>query len=256
MPDEDISFEIETVEGTDVTFDIGGLPGPAGPQGPPGGPGSPGPPGEQGEPGEQGPEGPPGPAGPQGPTGLAGSFSKVMVHPAVGEWWTQPHGAIAVVGLSVGYLLYEPLWIPDDPTAIDGIAVEVTTLGTGSLVRLGLYLPDASNKPGAQIVDGGTVSAASTGIKGLTVALSAVIPNSLVYVGVVAQVAACSVRRVSTESLWSMGIPSETITDVFRANTTIGYYQPGVTGALPSIATPVSSPSLNGQPLVGLRRGA
>ena len=46
---------------------------------------------------------------------------------------------------------------------------EVTTTGTATLLRLGLYAADADWQPGALIVDGGTVDATGTGNKSASV---------------------------------------------------------------------------------------
>jgi len=181
--------------------------------------------------------------------------SKMMVRPAVGDWWSQPHGSITTAALTLNRIYYEPIWIPEDVTAVDGIAIEVTTLGTSAVGRLGLYLPDATTrKPGALIIDAGTIDASSNGVKDLTITSTAVTPNSIIWVAVCPQTAGFTARRASDETLKYMGWPTSTVADAFKSNTAIGFYEGGVTGALPSNATLTESRNIAGQPIVALRR--
>ncbi len=54
-------------------------------------------------------------------------------------------------------------------TKFDTIECEVTTLGSGSNLRLGIYRDDANCYPGALIFDSGNISAASAGAKSATI---------------------------------------------------------------------------------------
>ena len=57
----------------------------------------------------------------------------------------------------------------DQPITVSALVCEVTTTGTATLLRLGLYAADADWQPGALIVDGGTVDATGTGNKSASV---------------------------------------------------------------------------------------
>lgn len=61
-------------------------------------------------------------------------------------------------------------WLVGETMVIDRIAIEVTTSQPGAVVRLGLYAEHATNRmePGALLEDLGTISAASTGVKELS----------------------------------------------------------------------------------------
>ena len=195
--------------------------------------------------------------GAAGADGADGVISKMMVRPQVNDWWSQPHGGITTVALSANTMLYEPFWIPEDPTAIDGFAIEVTTLGTSGIVRLGLYLPHSTTRKPNTLVVADQIDSSSTGVKEVTVASTSVTPNSLVYIGVCAQVAGCTVRKVADgRMLGNLGIASSSSADPFKTAYASGFFQSGVSGSLPSTATPVASYSLTGQPLVALRRSA
>lgn len=63
-----------------------------------------------------------------------------------------------------GAMLAHPMWWEHD-VAVAKIGVYVSVVGTtGALLRAGLY-SDSSGRPGSLLVDGGTVSAESTGVK-------------------------------------------------------------------------------------------
>lgn len=59
----------------------------------------------------------------------------------------------------------------DQPITVSALVCEVTTTGTATLLRLGLYAADADWQPGALIVDGGTVDATGTGNKSASVSV-------------------------------------------------------------------------------------
>ena len=62
-----------------------------------------------------------------------------------------------------------------------------------SVIRLGVYGHDTStDRPGALIVDGGTIDASTTGLK--TVTIGASIPLGIVWIGGVAQTASSTMR--------------------------------------------------------------
>lgn len=61
-----------------------------------------------------------------------------------------------------------PFWAPEAFTA-DRIGIEVTTLGAGSAVRLGIYASTDDHFPGELELDAGTVATTTTGAKEITI---------------------------------------------------------------------------------------
>jgi len=61
-----------------------------------------------------------------------------------------------------------PLWIPR-PLTIDRLAAEVTTAFTDQVYRMGIYNNGTNNYPGTLLLDAGTVAAATTGVKAITI---------------------------------------------------------------------------------------
>lgn len=116
---------------------------------------------------------------------------------------------------------------------IDRIGVWITAGGTaGSVVRLGLYDTDTSTgDPGSLLVDGGTVDTTGTGFKEVTV--STTVTAGLLWIAAVAQVAVPDwIHTGSYPCIWI----SETTPTNFIPG---GYGEAGVSGSLPSSATPV-----------------
>lgn len=191
----------------------------------------------------------------------AGGPSPAMYPVAVGQWFASPHEAIFAQATTLNRVLYVPVWVPADVTAVDGIQIEVTTVGsTGAVVRLGLHLPHATTKfPDARVIDGGTVDATSgggaAGVRSLTIASTAVTPNSLIYVSVVSQGATATLRYANS-GLWllAMGVPSATNTDCMKASPSFGWFEAGVSGGFGTTASPTYSSSTAAQVVVGLRR--
>lgn len=187
--------------------------------------------------------------------------SPAMYPVAVGQWFASPHESIFAQATTLNRVLYVPVWVPADVTAVDGIQIEVTTVGsTGAVVRLGLHLPHATTKsPDSRVIDGGTVDATSgggaAGVRSLTIASTAVTPNSLIYVSVVSQGATATLRYANS-GLWllAMGVPSATNTDCMKASTNFGWFEAGVSGGFGTTASPTYSSNTAAQVVVGLRR--
>jgi len=191
----------------------------------------------------------------------AASNAAVTFKAQVGDWVSEPHDGIYTATQTLNRLTYVPWLVPAGFAQTDGIAVEVTTVATSALCRLGIYLPHATTgRPGALVIDGGTVDFSSgggaAGIRTLTITATNLTPGSLIYVAVVPQGATAAARHINSgEVLRSYGYASSTVADVFRANGASAYYEDSVTGALPVNATPLIG-SIVGQPLVALRRSA
>jgi len=65
--------------------------------------------------------------------------------------------------------LYAMPFLVSRAMTFDRIAVQVTTLAAGSSIRLGIYNDGTNLYPGALVSDAGEVSAATTGVKAITI---------------------------------------------------------------------------------------
>jgi hypothetical protein len=129
-------------------------------------------------------------------------------------------------------LCYIPIWFPN-PTTLSSISIDTTaTAAAGGVARLGLYSSDTGGLPSTLIQDAGTVATdAGTGRK--TVSITPVVVSGLVYAAVVLQVAAPTIRCIST-----VGMPPQA---GFAAASALNVpnvpAQLSVSGTLPSTAS-------------------
>jgi len=138
-------------------------------------------------------------------------------------------GSDAVLALVLNEMRLSPFIVGENQT-FDRIGQEVTTLGSTSVVRLGIYGVTSENYPGALLLDAGTIDAGSTG--GKEIVINQALTPGLYYLAAVAQVATCSVRsKNSVPDL--LGAPTLVYT-----NSTV-YVETGVSGALPANFTGV-----------------
>lgn len=146
-----------------------------------------------------------------------------------------------VAGLTLNRMHFIPLAISETHTFIR-IGVEVTTGGSaGSVLRFGLYDDTGANGPGALILDGGTVATTGTGAK--TVVISQSLAPGRVWIAVVGQVAAPTLRFLDAQAFGSSGA-------VDYDGSMQAAIQDTVTGALPNPAVPTFAAV--GMPSVGL----
>lgn len=127
---------------------------------------------------------------------------------------------------SNGNLLLHPFPIPRAVTATR-IGVDITSGGSaGSVVRSGIYADDGTGKPGALILDAGTVVGTGTGL--ILATISQVLSPPFVWVGAVNQGAPASTATLGYFNIGALPGP-------FGGG---GYFQAwsttGVTGALPA----------------------
>lgn len=199
-------------------------------------------------------------ADPSQPTGMkwAHPFHLAPLYPpAVGDWFAPPYATSFANATTLSQLMYVPIWIPEDVSEINGLAMESTGNAVGGFARVGLYLPHpTTGRPNALVVDAGALSADALGIKPFDIPATAVTPNSLAYVGVVSQTVTFAMKFITGEWLKAMGLPTATLFDLFRGTSAFAFYEAGVTGALPSVATPLSSYNTAAQPIVAMRRSA
>ena len=175
----------------------------------------------------------------------AGAYDVV----AAGEYITPPTSTNTSTR-SNGTLHMTPLTLASAIT-IDRIAIEVTGAGTaGSVCRLGLYSDDGG-KPGALLVDAGTVDTTTTGVKEVTV--SQVLSAGRVWLAAVQQGAPATLATVRT-TLSSLWIGNSSASNVLGTPGN-GLLVTGVTGALPSPFPAGSSLSTQGH-RIAVRRQA
>jgi hypothetical protein len=85
---------------------------------------------------------------------------------------------------SVSLLVAVPFFIPTEIEA-KSLSVRVSTATTEGLVRLGIYAADSFDRPGALVLDAGTVDGSTTGFK--TITISQVLSPGLYYLSEVRQ---------------------------------------------------------------------
>lgn len=162
---------------------------------------------------------------------------------SIGTW---PQTTTALT-LSLNIAVLCPFIVPVR-RSFDRIGANVSTAATaasGGVLRAGIYRHD-SGVPGALLVDGGTLSSETLGGKEWTVAES--LDPGIYWLAVVAQVAACGVTALSSNSL--PPFVSLTTTPVAAASLT-AFRRSSVSGALPN---PFAANSNSGAvPLLSLR---
>ena len=79
-------------------------------------------------------------------------------------------------------IYYSPIYIPFD-RELNEMICKVTTSASGATVRMGLYDSGSDGLPDVRIIDAGTVSAASTGVKSIT-GLSTTLGGGLFWIAV------------------------------------------------------------------------
>ena len=127
-----------------------------------------------------------------------------------------------------------------DGGAIDRVAVEITTIGTGA-VRIGLFEhDDTTGRPKTKLFDWGTVSVAALGVQEITVAST--IPRGWAWVGLCWQTTSTTPPAMRGSNIGQAPAPAWVgTTSANAAGVTRGgsYYYTGVTGAFADL-TPSS----------------
>lgn len=89
-------------------------------------------------------------------------------------------GSVATPSATGNPAYFFPVWIPEDCT-LDRVGINVpTTAVAGSTVQIALYSPNSSYVPTTRLLDAGSVSTATTGVKELTI--SQAVSAGLVFV--------------------------------------------------------------------------
>jgi hypothetical protein len=144
------------------------------------------------------------------------------------------HMSNTTLAMVLNRLYFNPILLPQ-ATDVDQITVTIETAGTaGSVVRLGIYLPGTDGAPDALLVDAGTIDGTSTTTQSITIDETV---SGLVYLSAVAQVAAPTIRAISSANIPEYSAVRATLTlasrDVFTQNS--------VSGALPANASTLSN---------------
>lgn len=139
----------------------------------------------------------------------------------------QPQTTLA---LTVNRLVLTPFRVPVR-RAFDRIGINVTTAATaasGGVLRMGLYA-SSGGIPGSLIVDAGTISSETAG--GREVVISQTLDPGVYWIGVCAQVAACTVTAHFSLSTGSTVRPFGTSPPTSTG--LLGYFVNLISGALP-----------------------
>lgn len=152
----------------------------------------------------------------------------------IGRYYYTPWSAGALGGssaLGVGTLRCAPFDVPNS-VQITRVGAEVLSAGdVGSKLRFGIYADDGTGRPGALLLDAGTINGDSATLQEIT-GLNLTLGPGRYWV-------ACAVQSVATtqpqvRTLSSIPIPVDTSTAGTGNSSGTGYSQGDVTGALPS----------------------
>jgi hypothetical protein len=117
------------------------------------------------------------------------------------QWYTSPvTGNALSTGAPVANRLYAAPLILTKTTTIDQMAISVTTARAGTTPRVGIYADNGNLYPGALVVDAGTQSAATTGVKTYTTGLPVTLDPGLYWLAYVTNATAPTVRSIPTAS--------------------------------------------------------
>lgn len=138
------------------------------------------------------------------------------------------------------------------PLTINRMTANVTTAAAGALIRLGIYTCDADGFPESLVLDAGTADASTTGIKDITVSQALNVGwYFYVYVGQSTGASATVTRFLSDADPYKLIAPITSTITTFAPP--YGYYQTGVSGALPSTTSLTGVDGLTTAPFVSSR---
>lgn len=152
-----------------------------------------------------------------------------------GHWYAPDGRENQTLTTTANRLMFSPFDTPDVIT-LDRVTINVLTGASGSSVRFGVYSDTGGGKPGSLIEEFGAITTTGTGdMTPLTV--SRTLQPGRYYLAAVAQGGTPQLRGMAgPASLSTTG--STTLADVSGANP-MSYYQNGVSGSMPSTATPL-----------------
>jgi lysophospholipase L1-like esterase len=165
-----------------------------------------------------------------------------------GKYWILAgSSSVTTMALTASREYAVPFEVTSEVT-VNELDVEVTTAAAASTVRLGIRAHSpATGEPlsGAPLVDAGTIDSTTTGVKPKAISSLNLKPGWYWYT-VTAQGGAPTVRASAPFAVaWPAPTKAASAAAISQFNA-LGYYQDGVTGALPS--TWASSPNVFGTP--------
>lgn len=149
---------------------------------------------------------------------------------------SSPHSASTSATQGVGTLRLVP-WVVPSTVTITRIGAETTADGdAGSKFRLGIYLDNGSNYPGALLLDAGTIAGdGGAGVKEITLGTPQQLAAGLYWIGGAVQIVSTTQPTMRTVSGWYPPVPLVLGTSAPGAGASaVGVSQASVTGALPS----------------------
>lgn len=158
-------------------------------------------------------------------------------------------GAVNVVRSSKAVTLNAMYLRPFVLSAVDAltaIAFELTSSTATAVARLGIYSSSASDLPDTRLVDFGTFTADTIGLRNVTGLNQALSANTLYWVAIVFQTAAPNVRHAAG---WNPWVSSTAFPTGAGAGWNDSYVQTGVAGALPATIGAISDTD---SPAIGL----
>lgn len=142
-----------------------------------------------------------------------------------------PGPSVAAGTLGLNNLICVPFEV-GQTTTFDRISVGVTVVGgAGAVLRLAIYNSTAGLVPNA-LLDGSGAIVADAGLGEKFFTISRQLTPGIYWLGIVAQVASATIRQL--QASWSEYMASS-VAD--QGQSVVGYFQGGVTGALPSTFT-------------------
>ncbi|MEA2701756.1 MAG: hypothetical protein QOE22_465 [Candidatus Parcubacteria bacterium] len=150
------------------------------------------------------------------------------------QWYTaEVTGTALTTGAPAANTLFAIPFVISKITTIDQMAINVTTLGTGSTPRIGIYADNGNLYPGALVVDAGTQSGATTGVKTYTTGLPVTLDPGMYWLAYVTNATAPTIRTFAVASLVPiLGYPS-----ALGTAPNLGWSVAFTFGALPSTFT-------------------
>lgn len=150
------------------------------------------------------------------------------------QWYSSPISSTALtVGTPLANTLYAIPFIVSKSTTIDAMAINVTTLGSGSTPRVGIYADNGNDYPGALVVDAGTQSGATTGVKTYSTGLPVTLDPGLYWLAYVTNATAPAIRTFAVTGM----NPVLGLSSALGTAPNLGWSVAFTFGALPSTFT-------------------
>lgn len=155
------------------------------------------------------------------------------LHPAT--WYSLPDGPGGTSSLVINEARYTMIHLPEQYTFTD-IGLDISTAGASTAVlRLGLYT-DALGAPDDLVQDFGQSGGTNTAFAVAGIATTFTVPPGTWWFLSVGQ-GSGTMPQVRTRTGWQYGVP---MASSGAGSNAVAYTQAGVSGALPSTATPVA----------------